>query len=176
MPSSSRRLAYAALMVAVGLAGAYAESIPNFEVLTLVAFGSGVLLGAADGTMVGALTMLVYSLLNPYGPAHPLVTLAQVVGMSPAGALGGGFARLGLAARPAAARAASLALCALLLTPFFDLVTNLATGVVFGQPRIVLLQAIPYALWHTGTNVALFVALGTPLSGVLAHYRARLSS
>lgn len=163
-------------MVAVGLAGLYAESIPNFEVLTLVAFGSGVLLGAADGTMVGALTMLVYSLLNPYGPAHPLVTLAQVVGVAPAGAVGGGFARLRFPSRPAAVRAGILALCAVILTVFFDLVTNLASGVVFGQPRLVLLQAIPYALWHTGTNLALFVALGTPLTGVLGHYRARLSS
>src|SRR5438093_238260 len=82
---SSRRLSYAALMVAAALTGVYSESIANFEVLTLVVFGSGVLLGARDGALVGTLTELIYSLLNPYGPAHPLVTLSQVIGESSAG-------------------------------------------------------------------------------------------
>ena len=81
---SSRRLSYAALMVAAALTGVYSESIANFEVLTLVVFGSGVLLGARDGALVGTLTELIYSLLNPYGPAHPLVTLSQVIGESSA--------------------------------------------------------------------------------------------
>ena len=66
--------------MAAGLTGAYAETIPNFEVLTLVVFCSGVLLGVRDGVMTGAITMLVYSLLNPYGAAPPLITLSQVVG------------------------------------------------------------------------------------------------
>ena len=43
-------------------------------------FASGVLLGARDGALVGAVTMTIYSVLNPYGPAHPLVTLAQLAG------------------------------------------------------------------------------------------------
>ena len=53
---------------------------------------------------------------------------------------------------------------------------NLATGVVFGQIRLTLLGGIPFSLWHIGWNVVLFVALGTPLVRVFAHYRGRLSS
>ena len=163
-------------MVAAGLTGVYAETIPNFEVLTLVVFCSGVLLGARDGALVGVLTMLAYSLLNPYGPAHPLVTLAQAAGEVPAGIAGGLCARAGLAERPARVRALLLALLALPLTAFFDLLTNLASAVIYGQMRVWLIQGIPFALWHTGSNVALFALLGTPLVAVFARYRARLSS
>jgi hypothetical protein len=154
----------------------YAETIPNFEVLTLVVFCSGVLLGARDGILVGVLTMLAFSLLNPYGPAHPLVTAAQVAGNALSGAGGALFARFGLPARSVAVRAATLALAAVLLTGCYDLVTNVATGVVFGQMRTWLLAGIPFALWHIAFNVALFAALGTPLTAVFARYAERLSA
>ncbi len=173
---ASRRLSYAALMVAVCLSGAYAPRPPDFEVQTLGVFCSGVLLGSRDGALVGALTMLVYSLLNPYGPAHPAVTLAQVLGQAPAGVAGGLFAGLGLHRRMAAPRAGLLAAAGVLLTLWFDLLTNLATALVLGQTRVVLLQGIPFALWHMGSNAALFALLGTPLVGVFGRYRARLSS
>ncbi len=163
-------------MVAAGLTGVYAETIPNFEVLTLVVFGSGVLLGVRDGAMVGALTMLIFSLLNPYGAAHPLVTLSQVLGEAIPGVAGGIVARSTLPQRSLAVRAAVLGLLAVGLTTCFDLVTNVATGLVFGQMRIVLLGGIPFSLWHIASNVALFAVIGPPLVGVFAHYRARLLS
>ncbi len=163
-------------MVAAGLTGVYAETIPNFEVLTLVVFCSGVLLGARDGVLVGAVTMLVYSLLNPYGAVHPLVTLAQVLGESAAGLGGAWFAAARGPERGAPARALLLAIAALLLTVWFDVLTNLATGILFGQVRVTLIGGIPFAAWHVASNIGLFVVLGTPLSGVLWHYRSRLSS
>lgn len=161
--------------MAAGLTGAYAETIPNFEVLTLVVFCAGVLLGVRDGILTGAVTMLVYSLLNPYGAAPPLITIAQVAGEAAAGAAGGVLAGAGLAAFPPAPRAAALAITAVLLTLFFDLVTNLATGYLLGQVRLALLGGIPFSLWHIGWNVALFAGVGTPLVGALSHYRSRLS-
>jgi hypothetical protein len=176
LPYSSRRLSYAALLVAAGLTGVYAETIPNFEVLTLVVFCSGVLLGARDGILVGMLTMLVYSLLNPYGPAHPLVTTSQVVGNALSGAGGAVFARMGLPRQSTAVRAVTLAGFALLLTASYDLLTNVATGLVFGQMRTWLVAGIPFALWHIGYNIALFAALGTPLTAVFARYGERLSA
>lgn len=163
-------------MIAAGLAGVYVENIPNFEVLTLVVFCSGVLLGARDGALVGAIASLIFSLLNPYGPVHPLVTAAQVTGYTVTGLAGAGFRVLGLAGRPLAVRIPVLGLCALLLTAFFDLITNVATGLVYGQMRTMLLAGIPFALWHIGTNIALFVALGTPLTAVSARYAQRLSA
>ena len=173
---TSRRLSYAALMVAASLTGVYAEQIPNFEVMTLVVFCSGVLLGVRDGSLIGALAELIYSLLNPYGSAHPLVTLSQVCGVAAAGALGGVAARIDLASRAPFPRAVALASAAVGVTVWFDILTNLATGMVYGQVRAVLIGGIPFSLVHIASNLALFVVLGTPLVGVFSRYRARLSS
>ena len=170
-----RRLSYVALMIALGLTGVYAETIPNFEVLTLVVFASGMLLGLRDGIAVGALTMSVYSVLNPYGMAHPLVTVSQVAGEVLAGAAGAMAARLGLGRAPVPLRAAVLVACGIGLTAVYDLLTNVASGVLFGQMRATLIGGIPFALIHIGTNAALFGVVGTPLAGVLEIYRPRLS-
>lgn len=139
-------------------------------------FCAGVLLGARDGAGVGILTMTLFSLLNPYGPAHPLVTLSQVLGMAVAGVVGAWAARLGLPQRATRVRAIALAALAIPLTAFYDLITNLATGVLLGQIRVTLLMGIPFSLWHIGYNVALFAVIGTPLVGVCGRYAARLSS
>jgi hypothetical protein len=167
-------LAYAALLVAVGLTGAYAESIPNFESLSLVALCAGVLLGLRDGVIVSSLMMLLYTLLNPYGPAPPLVMIAQVLGMGLAGASGAWFGRIGGPAWPPVRRAWVLGVVAVVVTAAFDLVTNTATGLVFGKIQYWLIAGIPFSLWHIGFNVALFAAIGTPLTAVLARYAARL--
>src|SRR5215831_18926257 len=145
-----RRLAYAGLMIAVGLTGAYVHVIPNLELVTLGAFASGALLGVRDGAGVAALTMLLYSLLNPYGTAHPLVTASQVLGEALVGATGG--VAIGLQHAPVAVRAAVLGVAGALLTLIYDVITNVATGIVFGQMRVTLLGGIPFALWHIGTN------------------------
>ena len=139
-------------------------------------FLSGVLLGARWGAGVGALSMLAYSLLNPYGPAHPLVTFSQVVGELVAGPAGAAFYAAGLVSRATWVRAAALAGIAVAVTAFFDFITNLATGILFGQIRAMLIGGIPFAAIHIGTNVLLFVVLGTPLVGLFARYRSRLSS
>ena len=118
--------------------------------------------------------MLLYTLLNPYGPAPPLVMLAQVAGMALAGAAGALFARIGGPSWATWRRAWTLAILAILATAAFDLMTNVATGMVFGQIRYWVLAGIPFMLWHIGFNVALFAAVGTPLTAVLARYAARL--
>ena len=138
-------------------------------------FCSGVLLGSRDGMMVGAITELIYSVLNPYGAVHPLITASQVAGMILPGLAGGLAARFGLTAAPAAVRLAGLVVAGALLTLFFDGLTNLATGVLFGQVTATLIGGIPFALWHLLTNVVLFAVLGTPLIAVFAHYRSRLA-
>ena len=160
--------------MAAGLTGAYAENIPNLELLTLIVFCSGLLLGVRDGAVIGAVTELVYSLLNPYGPAMPLITLAQVAGIAAAGAAGGVLAALRVERLPIALRATVLGATGAVVTQIFDILTNLATGIVYGQMKLWLIGGIPFSLWHTGWNVLFFAAVGTPLAAVLAHYRSRL--
>lgn len=134
------------------------------------------LLGARDGVLVGSLTMLLYTTLNPYGPAPPIVMAAQVAGEALAGLAGAVFARMGGPRWPIGLRAAALGGFALLLTAVYDLLTNVATGLVFGQMKYWLIAGIPFSLWHIGFNVALFVTLGVPLVGVLGRYAQRLSA
>lgn len=163
-------------MTAAALTGVYAEQIPNFEVMTLVVFAAGMLLGAADGALVGGLAALVYTLLNPYGPAHPLVMGAQTLGMALAGVAGGLVALAHPGRWRLPVRALALALAGAVVTAMFDLLTNVATGLVYGQMRAVLIGGIPFALWHVLTNVALFASVGTAALAVVSHYRSRLSS
>jgi hypothetical protein len=172
---STRRLSYAALLVAAGLSGAYAPHPPNVEVVTLVAFGAGVLMGGA-GVAVAALMEAIYALLNPWGPVHPFVFAAQVAGMGIAGLVGALFAAAGGPRWRPAWRVPALAAAGVSITIVFDLLTNTATGLAFGQVRVWLLQGIPWMLGHLTWNAIVFAAVGTPLSGVFAHYRARLSS
>ena len=162
--------------MAFGLTGAYAESIPNLETLTLVAFCSGVLLGARDGALVGGMTMLLFTLLNPYGPAPPLVMLGQVLGSGLSGVGGALFARMAGPRWPVPARITGLVIAAVVLTAVYDLLTNVATGLVFGQMRTWLVAGIPFSLWHIAFNAVLFDVLGAPLTAVLARYGERLSA
>ena len=133
------------------------------------------LLGVRDGLLVGAVAELIYSVLNPYGAVHPVVTASQVLGMIVPGIAGGIAGHTKLPGLPVALRAVSLGLIGAVLTVFFDFVTNLATGLVYGQVGATLIGGVPFALWHLFWNVVLFVVLGTPLSAVFAHYRARLA-
>jgi hypothetical protein len=158
-----------------GLGGAYLHAIPNVQPLDLIVFCAGLLLGVRDGILIGGLTMLVYSLLNPYGAAPPLITLSQVVGEIGYGIGGGVLGHLGVERGAWWARVAILVLAALLLTVFFDLITTLATGLLFGQMRVTLLGGLSYSILHVAWNAALFASVGAPLAPVLARYRERLS-
>jgi len=134
-----------------------------------------VLLGFRDGCLVGAVTMIIYSVLNPYGPVHPLVTASQVSGELVSGAAGALAARGRLPELSAGLRAVILALAAAGITAVYDLLTNLASGIVYGQMKATLIGGVPFALWHIATNVGLFVILGTPLVAIFARYRTRLA-
>ena len=98
------------------------------------------------------------------------------LGMALAGISGALFARIGGPGWSPWQRAWVLALVAVIVTAVYDLATNVATGLVFGQMRVVLLAGIPFSLWHIGFNVALFAILGTPLAAVLARYAERLEA
>ena len=130
-----RRLAYAGALTALAVGICYLEQIPWFELQSVVVFAAGYLLGARTGAVVGGLAMGLYSLANPYGLAHPVVLASQVVGRAFVGLTGGWAASLGLP-RSTGGRAALLVAWAGAGAVFYDLVTNLATGAVFGALEI----------------------------------------
>jgi len=119
---------------------------------------SGVVVGPAWGAWVGAIARLIFSIANPYGPPHPWVLIAQVLGGALLGAVGGLLRRPLM--RGDTAGATAWLLTGALATTGYDLVTNVAQGVVFGSiPATLALGAIP-ALQHIGSNTVIFLVLG----------------
>lgn len=153
-------------------------SVPNVEFLTFVIFSSGYLLGTVEGLLVGVISMSLYtSVITPYGLPPLPIAFAQVFSMALIGLSGGLYRAVhtrGLASnlhlvrldkRPSpfkGFRFLTMGLFGLGLTLIYDLLTNLATAYVMGQFWPVMIAAIPFALIHILSNVAIFVIL-TPV-------------
>ena len=74
MIQRTRRATLAGLLVALIVAAGYSlAGVPNVELVTLLVFVSGFLLGPRLGLAVGATSWGLYSLLNPMGAAVPPV-------------------------------------------------------------------------------------------------------
>ena len=131
----TRRLALAGMFAGLAWGAGYVESVPNFEFLTVLLFAGGFVLGPAWGAFSGGLGAFLFSAVNPYGSglAVPLVLAAQVAGMAFAGAVGGFLGRAPLAALPSPfLRAAVVVAAGVGVTVVYDLLTNLASAVLFG--------------------------------------------
>ena len=132
---------------------------------------SGALTGVVWGAWIGAVARLVFSLANPYGPPHPWVLAAQVLGGAMLGAMGG------LLRRPLARSggAASLVWLAAGIggTLVYDLLTNVAQGFVFGSIAATFaLGALP-AAQHIASNGVIFFIVGKLASPWLARQTER---
>jgi hypothetical protein len=165
-----RTVVRSAALIAFSVACGYAKLIlfPYLffvELFSVAIFLSGALVGVVWGVWVGAVSRLIFSLANPYGPPHPWILAAQVVGAGAIGAIGG-MARRRLLLRGekesgrTAPRTILLAFAAVLATVAYDLVTNLAQGVVFGSIPVALALAVLPSIQHLGSNIAIFVILG----------------
>ena len=168
-----RRLALIGVLSGLAAFIPYVEPIPWLELQTLVVFAAGYLLGARTGGIIGALAAAFYSLANPQGMVHPLILVSQIVGRGMVGLMGGWSVSLGYP-RALWARAIVLALWGVGTALVFDIVTNLATGVVFGQIWRTLIGGIAFGLGHLISNTVLFVIAGIPLIRVLEPRRAAL--
>jgi hypothetical protein len=105
---TTRLVLLASLLVAlIFAAGQALAGIPNVELVTMVAFVSGYLLGPALGAAVGAAGMGAHSLFNVLGAVAPPVWIAQIVCYGLVGWAGG-------VAGPALARVRSRTRAALL--------------------------------------------------------------
>ena len=146
--------------------------IPNVEFFSFVVFASGFLLGIIEGGIVGALSMSIYTLVNPYGPPPVPVGIAQVLSMIFIGISGGFFFSLNLFRGLKFATFIGMGIAGFLLTLVYDILTNLGVVIVAGEFVPVMLAGVPFALIHLFSNAIIFVLL-TPVLFRLAKLERR---
>lgn len=147
---------FVALAVALGFALVH---VPNVELITLVAFMSGYLLGASRGFLIGFISMGFFTVFNPLGVPVVPVAAAQVSGMAVIGFVGG------LAMRWTEKGSAwiKLGVLGLACTFFYDLATNAAMAFSFGMlSRLfaVLIAGLAFSILHMASNLLIFAVAG----------------
>lgn len=133
------------------------------ELFTVALFLSGMLAGPAWGLWIGGVARLVFSIANPYGPAHPWILVAQVVGAALVGALGGlagPWLFRGSDRGSSRARILLLVACGFVATLLYDALTTVAQSIVFASAPMALALAVLPALQHLASNLVIFAVVG----------------
>ena len=160
----ARKLAKMGIFVALAIALKLPIlQIPNVEFFTFVVFSSGYLLGILAGGVVGGLSILIYTVFNPYGFPPLPIALAQVFSMIFIGISGGLIFKAGLVILVKLTNLILMSLVGVVLTLVYDVLTNLAVAYVVGQFIPVMIAAIPFSLIHIGSNALIFVVLAPVL-------------
>jgi len=181
----TRRATLAALLVALIVAAGFALiGLPNVELVTLLVFISGFLLGPRLGMIVGAVSWGVFSTLNPMGAAVPPILAAQLVGGALIGVVGGTVGPLLGACSSRLAGMFFSGVVGLVLTAFFEVLVNAAAFFVFTDVMdgdsafrafwAFIAGAAAFTLMHLVWNTAVFLVSLRPLMAVLDRYRREL--
>lgn len=161
MSLSSSKIAKMGISIALAIALKWVLlQVPNVEPISFVVFSSGYILGAIEGGIVGLLTMLVYSVFNPYGMAPLPVLIAQVISMAFIGLTGGVVAKLTWFSKAnTTLKFLAIGAIGLVLTLVYDILTNLAVAYMAGQLIPILIGGIVFSLVHIISNTIIFAVL-----------------
>jgi len=175
---STRRALLASLLIALTVAAGQAlAGVPNVELVTLLVFLSGFLLGARIGAIGGAVAMGAHSLFNVMGAVVAPMLAVQVLayaGVGVAGAVvGPAIMRLDRPALQAVAAAVAGAACALVyqllinVTAYFTFIgTDSLIAFVWGGVAFAAVQIV----W----NGAVFAVALPSTIRVLERFRGEL--
>jgi hypothetical protein len=175
----TRKALLASLLVAMTVVLGQ-DGIPNVEVMTIIVFVSGYLLGWWLGVMVGAVSMTLFSVFNASGVAMPPLLATQVVAFAGIGLAGALVGPLMVRSKPRWIAALFGGLVGFALTVMYDLLTNIGGFYSFSggeaSPNLVKYVAAGMAFMavHVVWNTALFLVVLTPVLHVLTGYRAEL--
>ncbi len=165
-------VALIAILAALAIGGNYALSaIPNVELSSVMVFLSGFLFGPLIGILTGLIAMTIYQLWNPWGAFLPPIGFA-VIGCTMFIGLVGGI--LGRNFQLSATRGKIPlrwylwpAFFGVIITLFYDLVTNLAYSITFVVPFVItLFTGLPFMVLHMTTNGILFGLLTPAISRI----------
>jgi len=166
--SPFKRIAYSAVLVALGVGLGYAFAwLPNIELVSLTAALAGFIMGIGAGAFVGALTFMLYSFISPFGMAPPPLWIAQGIGGALFGMFGGLFAAP--MRKPLYAAAIGIA-----FTLFYDIITNAAGYFAYPTKEtfvVYMASGIAFGAVHIASNAVLFAILFPLLARKVQHFR-----
>ena len=168
-----------AAFVALILASNYAlAALPNVKLFDILVFAAGYALGFRRGATVAAAAWLVYGQINPWGAAQPQLLAVLIAGetlYAGAGSLARRLVRPGRVTLGPSAATLAFLVPALIVTPAYDVITNVYTGYFWAT----VAGSGEYARWigvalfnpgalffmavHAGANAAFFPVFGPPL-------------
>lgn len=165
--TATRKIALAGLLSSLAVAlGFLLAAVPNIELMTLTVFVAGALLGVRGGTLVGVVSMLIYSIANPMGAAIPLVTLSQVAGQGLVGAAGAAAPAVRRTWKGRMHRNLVFGAAGLTLTIAYDFLTNLALGLSMGTVAAILAAGLLFSIIHFVSNALIFFFLADVLLSI----------
>ncbi|KAA3616411.1 MAG: ECF transporter S component [Calditrichaeota bacterium] len=164
MKTETLKLTIIANFIAVGVAIGYALAfLPNIEMVTMIIFIGGYLLGWRSGAFIGLATEFIYSNFNLYGPAPIHILVAQIFAMTTTGIVGGIAKNIGGVNLSSVASRIMFLVLGGAVTVFFDLVTTWAdvfiidAGMGFFMSR--LIAGMPFFAVHIVSNAFIFFFL-----------------
>lgn len=158
-----KKIAYTGVFVALIMGVGYALAVvPNVELVSALAFLSGVLMGRKAGILIGALGEFLFSAFNPLGSGllFPALIVAQVLSMAVIGGVGG--VCRGLVLRPGFSlkRNAALGAIGLGLTLFYNILVSIAYPLMAGFNLTGILTTLAagllFSLVHLIINTLIF--------------------
>lgn len=131
----------------------------NVKLTFFMAFAAGFLWGLIPGVIAAGLGQWLWTFFNPYGPAMPWVTVAQVVGLAACGALGRAFRGSILSAASSRLRFLVLALAAVCCTLVFFVPVSVVDAWVYQPfwPRMI--GGLPFVAVSLVANLLIFPLL-----------------
>ncbi|HKJ66660.1 MAG TPA: ECF transporter S component [bacterium] len=153
---STRRIAYSGLFIALAVALGFALiALPNLEMITATVFISGWLLGPGMGALVGALTEMIYSGMNPVGSGFlfPPLLLAQVISIGLVGMVGGLARRGEVFFLATGGGYLAMGVLGALLTVIFDLLTTISFPLTAGFSGVQMWSTVLAGLGLSGVHV-----------------------
>ena len=137
--------------------------VPNIELITVIVFMSGLMLGWRWGALVGGTAIFIYSGLNPMGSglSFPPLFFMQILGMVITGFTGGLFSRFFLEKETNIFSLITLGLLGFICTFIYDFLTlisyPLSAGLGLSGMIAALVKGIGFTLLHEISNTIVFV-------------------
>jgi uncharacterized membrane protein len=168
----STKIALIAILSALSISTNYALiGVSNVKLMDFIVFFGGFCFGAVVGSSVGVLSWFVYGLINPLGPAPPLIWIATMLAESVYG-IAGGFIGKKLNSNSIQNERLSagvfFATLGFLPTVLYDLVTNVAFAYSMNVPMIgAIVTGAWFGVVHEASNAAIFGLCTVPLISVM---------